>query len=212
MDPVEAELAKKSLDIIMDFARRIGGPAADEVGIHLGDRFRAWRIVNAYNIFEKTKRKLEEAGLPPNTLPPRLFLPFMEAASAEDEPSLQDMWAALLATAMLSPDEVPQSFIETLKQLTPEEARYIDKIYGHRTDPNNPHRLPIDTQLDGLFTERGGAPKTVSAETYERLGIISREWGLTKEGGETVVGSFLRFTKYGKAFLEACRGPEKTGK
>lgn len=210
MNPMEVELAKKSLDMVMDFARRIGGEAADEVGIHLGNKFRAWRIINACNIFEKTKRKLTQAGLPPNALPPRLFLPFMDASSAEDDESLQEMWAALLATAMLSPDAVPPSFIETLKQMTPDEARYIDKIYGGRTNSNNPHRVAVDEQLPfGIFTEKAGAPKNVSVETYERLGIIRREYGLTKEGKETEVGSLLRFTKYGKAFLEACRGPQK---
>lgn len=75
----------------MDFARRIGGPAADEVGIVLGNNLRAWRIINACNIFEKTKRKLDEAGLHPNALPPRLFLFFMDAASVELDESLQEM-------------------------------------------------------------------------------------------------------------------------
>lgn len=111
---MEVELAKKSLDVIMGFARRISGPAADEVGIILGNNLRAWPITNAYNIFEKTKRKLAGAGLTPNAIPPRLFLPFMDAASVEDDESLQEMWAAFLATAMQFPDAVPPSFIETL--------------------------------------------------------------------------------------------------
>lgn len=206
MEPVEVELAKKSLETIMDFVRRIGGQAADEVGIILGNNLRAWRIANACNIFEKTKRKLAEAGLPPKALPPRLFLPFMDAASVESDESLQEMWAALLVTAMLSPDAVPPSFVEALKQMTPDEARYIDKIYRDRTNPNNPHRVPIDTQL--LLGRR---PKNVFVETYERLGIVRREYGMTEERGEPEVGSLLRFTEYGKNFLEACRGPRKKG-
>jgi hypothetical protein len=142
-----------------------------------------------------------------------LLFPIVEASSIEDDETLQEMWAGLLATASQKTDSVSPSFAETLKQLTPDEARYIDKIYGNRTNPNNPHRLPVGSQLQfGLFTERAGAPKSVSVETYERLGIIGREYGLTRDGGESEVGSLLRFTKYGKAFLEACRGPEKTVK
>jgi hypothetical protein len=212
MDPIEIESAKKSLDTIMDFVRRIGGPAADEFGIFLGNNFRAWRLTNAYKIFEKTKRKLAEAGLPPNALPPRLFLPLMDAASVEDDESLQEMWASLLTTAMLSPDAVPPSFVETLKQMTPEEAVCIDKVYGDRTNPNNPHRMPLNTQLGvGMFRDSAGTLRSVFIETYERLGIICREYGLTREGGKTEVGSLLRFTKYGRAFLEACHGPQGTG-
>jgi hypothetical protein len=144
---------------------------------------------------------LAEAGLPPNALPPRLFLPFIDAASAEDDDSLQEMWAALLVTAMLSPSAVPPSFVETLKQMTPGEARYIDKIYDERTNPNIAHRLPINFQLS--------LGNNLYVETYERLGIVRREYGMSDDGGKPEVGSLIRFTKYGTAFLEACRGPQK---
>ncbi len=210
MTPIEVEVAKKSLDLIMDFASRVGGPAADEFGLFLGDKVRAWRIANAVNLYTRTKRILEEAGLPANAVPPRLFLPLIEAASIEDNESLQEMWAGLLAAATQSPDTVSPSFVETLKQMTPNEARYIDKIYCDRTNRKNSYRMPLDSQFPpGIFTEKAGAPKGLSSETYERLGIIRREYGMTQEGGEPEVGSILRFTKYGTAFLWACHGPRK---
>lgn len=208
MNPLEVELAKKSLDLIMDFARKVGGQAADELGVDFGNRVRAWRIANAVNLYTRTRRILEEAGLPANAVPPRLFLPLVEAASVEDSESLQEMRAGLLATATQAPDEVPPSFVETLKQMTPDEAKYIDKIYCDRMNPKNPYRTPLDSQFPpGIFTERAGAPKGLSSEAYEGLGIVRREYGITQEGGEPEVGSILRFTKYGTAFLNACHGP-----
>lgn len=210
MNPLEVELAKKSLDLIMDFARKVGGQAADELGVDFGNRVRAWRIANAVNLYTRTRRILEEAGLPANAVPPRLFLPLVEAASVEDNESLQEMWAGLLATATQAPDEVPPSFVETLKQMTPNEARFIDKVYCDRMNPKNPYRMPLDSQFaPGQFTERAGAPKGVSSEAYERLGIIRRDYAMTQDGGEAEVGSLLPFTKYGIAFLRACHGPRK---
>ena len=210
MNPIEVEVAKKSLDLVMDFARKVGGQAADELGVDFGNRIRAWRIANAVSLYTRTRRKLEEAGLPANAVPPRLFLPLIEAASVEDNESLQEMWAGLLAAASESPDTVSPAFVETLKLMTPNEAKYIDKIYCDRTNPKNPYQMPPGSQLPpGVFTEGAGAPKGLSSETYERLGIIRREYGMTQEGGEPEVGSILRFTKYGTEFLRTCHGPRE---
>lgn len=53
----------------------------------------------------------------------------MEASSIEDNEALQDMWAGLLATASQDTDAVSPSFVETLKQLTPAEARYLQRLH-----------------------------------------------------------------------------------
>jgi hypothetical protein len=72
---------------------------------------------------------LKEAGISPQAVPPRLFLPILEAASIEDDEDLHTRWAALLANAATSPDLVHPSYIEVLKQLTPVEARLLDALY-----------------------------------------------------------------------------------
>jgi hypothetical protein len=191
-----------------DLVHRLTGPVCDDIGAMISDGMKPYRAKNLVNTLRKTERILLEAGLPANAVPTRLLFPIVEASSIENDETLQEMWAGLLATASQETDSVSPSFAETLKQMTPDEARYIDRIYRDRMNPNN--RIPLDSQLRyGMFTEKAGAPKKVSAETYERLGLIRREYGLTREGGETEVGSLLRFTEYGKAFLEACRGPQR---
>lgn len=189
-----------------DLVHRLTGPVCDDIGAMISDSMKPYRAKNLVNTFRKTEQILREAGLPANAVPTRLLFPIVEASSIEDDETLQEMWAGLLATASQETDSVSPSFAETLKQMTPDEARCIDRIYGERTDPNSPH-LPLDHQL-GF----GGIPKNVLVETYERLGIIRREYGLTKENGENEVGFLLRFTKYGVAFLAACRGPRRTPK
>ena len=56
----------------------------------LGDKVRVYRVKNWINTVRKTERLLREAGLSANALPPRLFLPIMEACSAEDNETLQE--------------------------------------------------------------------------------------------------------------------------
>jgi len=74
----------------------------------------------------KTERILREAGLPANAVPTRLLFPIVDASSIEDDETLQEMWAGLLATASQQTDSVSPSFIETLKQLTPDDARHLE--------------------------------------------------------------------------------------
>lgn len=192
-----ANVAEKAADLFHKFA----APAAEEIGGIIGDKMKLYRLKNWISTAQKAVNLLREAGVAPKAVPPKLLLPIIESCSVEEDRTLQEMWAGLLATASQETDSVSPSFAETLKQMTPGEAKCIDEIYGNRTNPNKPH-LALGEQL-GLGNFRDKA----SVETYERLGIIRREYGLTREGGETEVGSLLRFTKYGVAFLAACRGP-----
>jgi hypothetical protein len=192
-----SETVNKAADLV----HRLAGPVCDDIGAMISDKMKPYRAKNLVNTLRKTEQILRDAGLPANAVPTRLMFPIAEASSIEDNDTLQDMWAGLLATASQETDSVSPSFIETLKQMTPDEARYIDKVYTDRTNPK--HIVPLDTQL--RFAHVRGF-----TETYERLGIIRREYGMTEEHGEPEVGSLLRFTEYGKAFLRACRGPLKT--
>ena len=118
-DPVSTALQKKSLEAVGGLLKRIAGPLADEVGESLAIIARPYRIKLSLQMFQKTQRMLEEAGITPQAVPPRLFLPMVEAASIEDDEDLYTRWAALLANAATSQDSVHPSYIETLKQLTP---------------------------------------------------------------------------------------------
>jgi AcrR family transcriptional regulator len=82
----------------------------------------------AESLRDKRIRKIVERPPMPS---PRLLLPIMEASSVEDNETLQDMWAGLLATASQETDAVWPSFVETLKQLTPDEARYLQRLHDH---------------------------------------------------------------------------------
>ncbi len=128
-DPVSTALAKKALEPIGGLLQRIAGPLADEIGDSLAIIARPYRIKLSLKMFQKTQRMLEEAGIAPQAVPPRLFLPIVESASIEDDEDLHTRWAALLANAATSHNSVHPSYIETLKQLTPVEARLLDALY-----------------------------------------------------------------------------------
>ncbi len=144
-----SETINKAADIV----HKLTGPVCDDIGAMISDSMKPYRAKNLVNTLRKTERILREAGLPANAVPTRLLFPIVEASSIEDNETLQEMWAGLLATASQETDSVSPSFVETLKQMTPDEVRCIDEIYGNRTDPNNPH-LALDIAVYRWTTQR----------------------------------------------------------
>lgn len=128
-DPVTAALTKTAMEPVGGLLKRIAGPLADEIGESFALLARPHRVKLGIEMLKKTQRMLIEADITPRAVPPRLFLPMMDAASIEDDEDLHTRWAALLANAASSPDAVHPSYIEVLKQLTPVEARLLDELY-----------------------------------------------------------------------------------
>ena len=209
------------LDKAADLLHKLAGPMAEEFGAMLGDKVRVYRVKNMVATMQKTERILRDAGLSPNAVPPRLLLPIIENSSIEDNESLQDMWAGLLATASQQKDSVSPSFIETLKQLTPDEARHLENIVPSVLSLNRKTRLTQWTNVTPYaFTGKWDAPAGVSASVYERLGLIRRDYDVKvsmNEGAasaeeqldsmETEMRYTFFFTDYAARFLDACHGP-----
>jgi hypothetical protein len=113
--------ALKILANVSDLLNKLAAPAAEQIGQLLGYKLHPYTVKNFVATMKKTERILRAAGLPAKPVPPRLLLPIAEGSSIEDNESLQELWAGLLATASQHGDSVSRSFIETLKQLTPDE-------------------------------------------------------------------------------------------
>ncbi|HMH15680.1 MAG TPA: Abi-alpha family protein [Edaphobacter sp.] len=182
-------------DKAADLLHRLAGPMFDEFGAMLADKVRVYRVKNLISTVKRTERLLKDAGLPANVVPPRLLLPIIENCSVEDNDTLQDMWAGLLATASQETDSASPSFIETLKQLTPDDARHLEVICQDSIQHFNDIRERTkhfgnkfekkDRICDGMTLapwafggfrfkgpERFDVPPSVYADTYVRLGLI----------------------------------------
>ena len=178
-----------------DLVHRLLGPVCDDIGAMISDSMKPYRAKNLVNTLRKTGRILSEAGLPANAVPTRLLFPIVDASSIEDNETLQEMWAGLLATASQQTDMVSPSFIETLKQLTPDDARHLEVVCQDSVKHFNEVRegsryLSKNVDLkdricDGMtlapwafggFSFKGpekfDVPSNVYPDTYVRLGLI----------------------------------------
>ena len=182
-----------------DLVHRLAGPVCDDIGAMISDSIKPYRAKNLVDTLRKTEQILREAGLPANAVPTRLLFPIADASSIEDNETLQEMWAGLLATASQQTDAVSPSFIETLKQLTPDDARHLDAIcpdsvkhYNDVRERNKHFGNKVETKdriCDGMMVapwafggvrfngpERFDVPESVYPDTYVRLGLIRREF------------------------------------
>lgn len=206
LDEIGKIASSGAADKLMELMVKGFGPSLEQFGLIGGDLVREIRWKNLRRIHARMRRKLEQEGRKAKAIPLRLLVPILESASVEDNKTLQDMWAGLLATASQEADKVSPSFVETLKQLTPDEARYFDKLYRFRRDNARNPKHPDRTINPLTFSEKAGAPRGVSAETFERLGLIRRDYGLTQKANydEMEVGYLFQMTDYAMKFMKAC--------
>jgi hypothetical protein len=116
----------------IDAAREVGGFLGDLCGPFLQDaiglvhdRLRYYRAGNLLRLREKYKQAIEKRGIKSTqAIPPHIALPIFEAAAIEEDESLRELWANLLASAADPQFEgsVRRCFIDMARQLDPSDA------------------------------------------------------------------------------------------
>jgi hypothetical protein len=172
-----AEIAER----VGGFVAKVIGPASNQVGGILEDWTRYFRYKNLLAIADKVEnihasRKIEGKTIP---IPPRVAIPMLESASLEDDETLQEVWARLIAnstdphfTAALHP-----GYIEIVRQMSPDEAIILSSFLKLKGYPF-------------LFLNH-------VQETYEKppSDILSRIWMGSREeiaSYETIYEMFIR--------------------
>jgi hypothetical protein len=112
---------------------RVLGSPAEELGSYIADKVRALRYNSLLRIVESAEKKAKAKNLHLKMPPVKFFVPFCESASLEEEEdvatgSLSDVWANLLLSASTEYDPRHLLFLRVLKELTLNEARFIDLI------------------------------------------------------------------------------------
>jgi hypothetical protein len=184
------QLAKQAQDFI--------AAASGHPGETLGEIFGGWsrrRVQNVEAVGNKARLILLNLGVEPQPVLLKVIQPLLEAASLEEEPDIQEMWARLLAGATSAGTLFLPSFIDILRQLTTEEARFL-KALSELVDkeiaifnPSKNHPHPRDyignsEQFTEMFHEANGIPldgniykmsafAIMAFENICRLGIIS---------------------------------------
>ena len=141
MTGIEAGLANAAgqalIDTVADTRGTFGkifGPAITEFGGMLGDKVREWRFRNLANIMGRVQKLADERQLPPENLK---ALPFgdairvIEAASEEEDESVAELWARLLANAAgpAKSNGVTKVHVDILKSISASEAAFMELMF-----------------------------------------------------------------------------------
>lgn len=117
--------------------KNLACPPTQEIGLTLGtiaSVFRFYVEDNLVKLFPRWAR--QRNNRPVSNEEVRKVLPLLQAASLQHEEELQERWAALLESTLSNPGNVLPSFGQTLSQLTAEEARFLDRLWGLATRPS----------------------------------------------------------------------------
>jgi len=127
-------------------SRYISGSMKQAMGI-FEDKLSYLRWENQVSLIKKAEAHLQKLGLtePSRSLPLKIAIPLFQAASLEDDDSLQDLWAALLANGANASSgiELRRTYIDLLSSFTSLDAAIMKAIYS---------AAPSDHLHDGFWT------------------------------------------------------------
>jgi len=216
------ELAQK----VGGFLNKVVGDAAAELGGAIHDWARLFRYKNLLRLQDKVEeihaaRKLQGRNIP---IAPRFAIPLLQAASEEDDESLQNMWAALIANAtdpetQLEPRKIFTDILSSLEPLDAEILRYLagQGWLMHRNVPGG--GITVSKLSSSL-----NAPEKriqISLQNLHRLGCVIDEYKATWDQidttsfGQRVTDPKTTFrpSPLGFELLEACdSGVSRTSK
>ena len=128
------EIVKEALN--SDLVKDLFGPMAENTGMIFGqisDIARFYIEDNLAKIFKKWSS--QRKGKPLDAEDFRRVLPLLRDAAMQSDDELQERWASLLENVAAAANGVLPSFGQALSQLTPVEARYLDRIWERVSAP-----------------------------------------------------------------------------
>ena len=213
---IATEVAKKAIEesvaVAKEFAGKLVNPALEEGGGLLQDTIKFWRFKNQINIVLKAKAFLEKKGIDPQLVLPKTAVPLLEKGSLENDETMQDRWAVMLANAA-SPggqDGVKPSFPDVLANLSPQEVALLDLLFDDIiSNPKRFEKTFDSSEMASLIH--------ISVQEFEvilgnliRLGICqppASHGGIRIGEFPIVMGTLKGFclTPFGYAFIQACK-------
>jgi len=108
------------------------GPFTKEAGLILAIPFQFWRFRASISLLEKAKAFLNARQVKPEQVPLKFLSSILEHGSLEDDETMIDRWASLLAAAAdpTYKTTVLPGFAHILNELSPKEAQLLESAYG----------------------------------------------------------------------------------
>jgi hypothetical protein len=216
-------LASKTVDV-KGLTSKLIGPAFEEIGSMLAEEVRIrLHLPRNIKLLQRVKQIIEKEGIKPKVVNLKVLLPLLNATALEDDETMAERWASLLASAADSANKsgLEASFIEILKQLPPTHAFLLDVFYQRI---ENTELSPEQWNENGVilselkaFLKKEVSQFDVAVQNLLRLRLValpSVKLGIAN-GQEVRIpvtsSNILCATSLGQAFVSACKRGREPG-
>jgi hypothetical protein len=195
--------------LVLSFTERAFGPAIREAGLLAGDvvgivraPFTAFRLKCLGAILRRAQQFVGDADVTP--LPTGYAVSMLDAMKDVDDPTLQELWAGLLASSLTHRKSVRPRYIQLLRGLAPIDAAVFEAVMSGAALPDSPDdELKVTVlNLGSLdLLDHSQLPKTALSDT-------------ASGAGSGVVGElFVYSTHFGREFFATltARGAAESG-
>ncbi|MDX9973335.1 MAG: Abi-alpha family protein [FCB group bacterium] len=173
------------------------------------DRLYYYRAKNAVALQEKLDSILEQRQIQnPRSIPLRLAIPFLQAATLEEDVTLQERWAHLLASAM---DPEMESYVERchgeiLQSLSPLECDLLQEL---AIIARERHEISLESSRIAELTEwKDTDAIELALGNLWRNALVERHTISFPISRHTTLGAIMQepygVTEFGYSFLKAC--------
>jgi hypothetical protein len=159
-------------------------------------------------VLKSAAEKIRATGISPRAVSDKFLRAALEDAAFEDDATMQERYANLLANAFTAAVEPPPAFPGVLHDLSPRDAAMLDRIFddAHSGKDVRWDQKMISLTVNGEAVGLDGNDLAVAVINLARLRLIHEEL-------PTYPGSIPRnfesgsLTPFGRAFVLACRPP-----
>lgn len=117
-------------DTAKDFVQKLIFPAAEEVGGLLADRLKLFRLKNQVDVLTRAQNYLNEKNIKTKKISLKVMAPLLENCSLEEDESLKEKWAALIANTVTEDSELESTlYSHLLSQITNRDAQIFQLIF-----------------------------------------------------------------------------------
>lgn len=225
-------VGQPAVGVVADFLKRVLSPTGDALGEAIAHPIVEWqkrRIARAGVAIENAARIALESGKEVQAVPSRILLPLLERASLEENEELFTRWTALLANVSTAPDMVLPAFVTILGELSPTEARLLERVYevlarrrilqpktqnfaGLVYVQNEQAALTRELR-DGELMKYIGVNEIdmfdVLSTNLERLSLVQRRPDFGESEKLEGADWGIQLTTFGQAFMRACTEPSR---
>lgn len=161
MDNIPKEIIERSNAL----SKSLFGASISTLGESLVENIRKRQLTNEIKILSKVGQILEDEGKKPGKVPLKVMAPLISQSSLEEDESLQNKWARLIAHILTEEQDTifHQNCINILNKISSEDAKLLDSLH-----------IRLHYRRDEYFAKRKAVlDKKYSAPDELSLGVFS---------------------------------------